>query len=47
VPRIVDWYIEKKINVDDLITYTMPLDRINDAFDLMRASEPIRSVVAY
>ena len=47
VPRIVDWYMEKKINIDDLITHTMPLDRINDAFDLMHAGESIRSVVVY
>jgi len=47
VPRIVDWYMEKKINIDDLITHTMKLDRINDAFDLMHAGESIRSVVIY
>ena len=47
VPRIVDWYMEKKINIDDLITHTMPLERINDAFDLMHAGESIRSVVLY
>jgi S-(hydroxymethyl)glutathione dehydrogenase/alcohol dehydrogenase len=47
VPKIVDWYMEKKINIDDLITHTMPLDRINDAFDLMLAGESIRSVVIY
>ena len=47
VPRIVDWYMEKKINIDDLITHTMPLDKINDAFDLMHAGESIRSVVVY
>jgi S-(hydroxymethyl)glutathione dehydrogenase/alcohol dehydrogenase len=47
VPRIVDWYMEKKINIDDLITHSMPLDRINDAFDLMHAGESIRSVVVY
>jgi S-(hydroxymethyl)glutathione dehydrogenase/alcohol dehydrogenase len=35
VPRIVDWYMEGKINIDDLITHTMPLDKINDAFHLM------------
>src|ERR1700726_4354399 len=35
VPKIVDWYMEGKINIDDLITHTMPLERINDAFDLM------------
>jgi S-(hydroxymethyl)glutathione dehydrogenase / alcohol dehydrogenase len=47
VPRIVDWYMEKKINIDDLITHTMPLERINDAFDLMHRGESIRSVVVY
>ena len=47
VPRIVDWYMEGKINIDDLITHTMPLDDINDAFDLMHAGESIRSVVVY
>jgi len=47
VPRIVDWYMEKKINIDDLITHTMPLERINEAFDLMHAGESIRSVVIF
>ena len=47
VPRIVDWYMDGKINIDDLITHTMPLDDINDAFDLMHAGESIRSVVLY
>ncbi len=47
VPKIVDWYMEKKINIDDLITHTMPLDRINDAFDLMHKGESIRSVVTF
>ncbi|CAA9540180.1 MAG: S-(hydroxymethyl)glutathione dehydrogenase [uncultured Sphingosinicella sp.] len=47
VPRIVDWYMDGKIAIDPLITHTMPLDRINDAFDLMHAGESIRSVVIY
>ena len=47
VPRIVDWYMEGKINIDDLITTTMPLERINDAFDLMHKGEGIRSVVTF
>ena len=47
VPRIVDWYMEGKINIDDLITHTMPLEDINSAFDLMHAGESIRSVVIY
>ena len=47
VPRIVDWYMEGKINIDDLITHTMPLDDINDAFDLMHRGESIRSVVIF
>jgi len=47
VPKIVDWYMEGKINIDDLITHTMPLEEINTAFDLMHAGESIRSVVQY
>ncbi len=47
VPKIVDWYIEGKINIDDLITHTMPLDEINTAFDLMHEGKSIRSVVLY
>jgi S-(hydroxymethyl)glutathione dehydrogenase/alcohol dehydrogenase len=47
VPRIVDWYMDKKINIDDLITHTLPLERINDAFDLMHRGESIRSVVVF
>src|SRR5580692_10559436 len=47
VPKIVDWYMEGKINVDDLITHTMPLAEINRAFDLMHEGESIRSVVTY
>jgi S-(hydroxymethyl)glutathione dehydrogenase / alcohol dehydrogenase len=47
VPRIVDWYMEGKIAIDDLITHTMPLERINDAFDLMAGGKSIRSVVVY
>ena len=47
VPKIVDWYMDGKINIDDLITHTMPLDEINKAFDLMHAGESIRSVVTY
>ena len=47
VPRIVDWYMDGKINIDDLITHTMSLGDINNAFDLMHAGESIRSVVVY
>jgi len=47
VPKIVDWYMNGKINIDDLITHTMPLEKINDAFDLMHAGKSIRSVVIY
>lgn len=47
VPKIVDWYMDGKLNIDDLITHTMPLERINDAFDLMHNGESIRSVVLY
>ena len=47
VPKIVDWYMDGKIAIDPLITHSMPLERINDAFDLMHAGESIRSVVVY
>ena len=47
VPKIVDWYMNGKIDIDSLITHTMPLEDINKAFDLMHAGESIRSVVIY
>jgi S-(hydroxymethyl)glutathione dehydrogenase/alcohol dehydrogenase len=47
VPKIVDWYMDGRINIDDLITHVMPLARINDAFDLMHRGESIRSVVTF
>ena len=47
VPKIVDWYMDGKINIDDLITHQMPLKDINRAFDLMHSGESIRSVVVY
>ena len=47
VPEIVDWYMEGKINIDDLITHQMPLDDINKAFELMHSGESIRSVVNF
>ena len=47
VPKIVDWYMEGKINIDDLITHVMPIDKINDAFELMHKGESIRSVVTF
>ncbi|MBG79031.1 MAG: S-(hydroxymethyl)glutathione dehydrogenase/class III alcohol dehydrogenase [Alphaproteobacteria bacterium] len=47
VPKIVDWYMDGKINIDDLITHTMPLEDINKAFDLMHEGKSIRSVVVY
>jgi S-(hydroxymethyl)glutathione dehydrogenase/alcohol dehydrogenase len=47
VPKIVDWYMEGKINIDDLITHRLPLERINEGFDLMKSGESIRSVVIY
>src|SRR5437016_3481398 len=47
VPKIVDWYMEKKINIDDLITHTLKLDDINKGFELMHAGESIRTVVVY
>jgi len=47
VPKIVDWYMDGKINIDDLITHVMPLEQINHAFDLMHEGESIRSVVTF
>ena len=47
VPKIVDWYMEGKINIDDLITHKMPLEDINRAFDLMHEGKSIRSVVEF
>jgi S-(hydroxymethyl)glutathione dehydrogenase/alcohol dehydrogenase len=47
VPKIVDWYMEGKINIDDLITHTLPLEKINEGFDLMHEGKSIRSVVVY
>ena len=47
VPKIVDWYMEGKINIDDLITHVMPIEQINTAFDLMHEGTSIRSVVTF
>jgi S-(hydroxymethyl)glutathione dehydrogenase / alcohol dehydrogenase len=47
VPKIVDWYMDGKINIDDLITHTLPLDDINQGFDLMHDGKSIRAVVVY
>src|SRR5690242_5151218 len=47
VPKIVDWYMQGKIDIDSLITHTMPVEQINDAFDLMHRGESIRSVVTF
>jgi S-(hydroxymethyl)glutathione dehydrogenase/alcohol dehydrogenase len=47
VPKIVDWYMDGKIDIDPMITHTMPLEDINKAFDLMHSGESIRSVVIY
>jgi S-(hydroxymethyl)glutathione dehydrogenase/alcohol dehydrogenase len=47
VPKIVDWYMDKKINIDDLITHTMPLADINKGFELMKTGKSIRGVVIY
>src|ERR1700741_1316198 len=47
VPKIVDWYMEGKINIDDLITHRLPLERINEGFDLMKKGESIRTVVTF
>src|SRR5436309_3552444 len=47
VPKIVDWYMDGKINIDDLISHTLTLDDINEGFELMHAGQSIRSVVVY
>ncbi len=47
VPKIVDWYMDGRINIDDLITHTMPLEKINEGFDLMTRGESIRGVVLF
>ena len=47
VPRIVDWYMDKKFNIDDLITHVLPFEQINEGFELMRRGESIRSVVVF
>ena len=47
VPKIVDWYMDGKINIDDMITHVLPLDRINEAFDLMHEGKSIRSVITF
>ena len=47
VPKIVDWYMNGKINIDDLITHTFPLEQINDAFNVMHEGKSIRSVVTF
>ena len=47
VPRIVDWYMDGKIDIDSLITHVMPVDEINHAFHLMHEGESIRSVVTF
>jgi S-(hydroxymethyl)glutathione dehydrogenase / alcohol dehydrogenase len=47
VPMLVDWYMEKKIEIDSLITHRLPLERINEAFDLMHTGESIRTVVEF
>ena len=47
VPKIVDWYMDGKLNIDDLITHKLALKDINQAWDLMHSGESIRSVVVY
>lgn len=47
VPKIVDWYMDGKINIDDLITHVMPVEQINEAFDLLHRGESIRTVVTF
>ncbi|MEM8821718.1 MAG: S-(hydroxymethyl)glutathione dehydrogenase/class III alcohol dehydrogenase [Pseudomonadota bacterium] len=47
VPKIVDWYMQGQIEIDPMITHTLPLDRINEGFDLMHEGKSIRAVVTY
>jgi S-(hydroxymethyl)glutathione dehydrogenase/alcohol dehydrogenase len=47
VPRIVDWYMDGQINIDDLVTHVMPHAQINEGFELMRRGESIRTVLTY
>src|SRR4051812_19138988 len=47
VPKLVDWYMDRKIAIDPLITHTLPLERINEAFDLMHEGKSIRTVIQY
>ena len=47
VPRIVDWYMQGKIEIDPMITHTLGLEEINEGFELMHRGESIRSVVLY
>jgi S-(hydroxymethyl)glutathione dehydrogenase/alcohol dehydrogenase len=47
VPKIVDWYMDGKIDIDSLVTHVLPLDKINEGFDLMKRGESIRTVVTY
>lgn len=47
VPKIVDWYMNSRINIDDMITHVMPIEKINDAFDLMERGESIRTVLTF
>jgi S-(hydroxymethyl)glutathione dehydrogenase/alcohol dehydrogenase len=47
VPKVVDWYMDGKINIDDLVTRIMPIEQINQAFDLMHKGEVIRAVLSF
>jgi S-(hydroxymethyl)glutathione dehydrogenase/alcohol dehydrogenase len=47
VPKIVDWYMDGKINIDDLITHVLPFEQINEGFELLRAGSSIRTVLTY
>jgi S-(hydroxymethyl)glutathione dehydrogenase/alcohol dehydrogenase len=47
VPKIVDWYMEGKIHIDEMITHTLPVEEINTAFDLMHKGESIRTVLTF
>jgi S-(hydroxymethyl)glutathione dehydrogenase/alcohol dehydrogenase len=47
VPKIVDWYMNGKIEIDPMITHILPLEKINEAFDLMHQGKSIRSVITF
>lgn len=47
VPKIVQWYLDGRINIDDLITHVLPIEKVNDAFDLMHSGQSIRTVLTF